>query len=153
MTQFAIFDEGWKPLVEALRKAGDVYADAFDAALYQQGTHVMDVLQEGVWFDTGALADSAFVTRPAMRSGMPEVIIGFVAPYAAIVEFVHPRRPFFIRRTWIAEQPNVLDNVARFTERNAAALVTVSSVPEKYPEQGEFEPRVSGVDRRRKWGS
>jgi len=152
MTQMTLVDEGWTDTVRDLRAAKNGYLDAFAGANFSAMVSLMDAWQSQIWVDTGALADSAFVTKPDRRKNNQESIAGFVAPYANIVEVVHPSRPYILRSTYVENETQLLNHIATETERLQANGLGLDSVHSPYPQQGRFQPREKGTTSR-KWGA
>lgn len=116
-------------------KAAKRFRDAFEAANFVVASEVLADLMPGVPRKSGALQESAFVTR-----AMPAEA-GFAADYAAAVHEVGPHRKY-LQRPVSAAQSTVADRVARLVPRFADAGVTLATAPAKFSE------RPDGVTRR-----
>lgn len=116
-------------------KATRRFRDAFEAATFVVAGDVLAGLMPGVPRKSGALQESAFVTR-AMPAEM-----GFAAEYAAAVHEVGPHRKY-LQRPVSSASGTVADRVARLVPGYAEAGTTLASAP------AQFSERPDGTTRR-----
>jgi hypothetical protein len=116
-------------------KAAKRFRDAFEAATFVVAGDVLAALMPGVPRKSGALQESAFVTRT-----MPAEA-GFAAAHAAAVHEVGPHRKY-LQRPVTAAEGTVAGRIARLVPGFAEAGTTLATAPAK------FSDRADGVTRR-----
>lgn len=137
MTDFSLKAEGFAGVIDALRDSIEQNEDAVNGAVYEAAQATMDEIQRDIWVDTGDLKASAFVAKEDIEE-TGEVVLGYVAPYAPIVEVVHPTRPNYIARTFNTFVPQMETVFGETLANLVEGEQGLDAVAERYPEQGEF---------------
>lgn len=124
---------------------------AHNGALLEGAQLAMDLILKGIWVDTGDLRDSNYVSDPDNRRGVAraQALLGFLAPYTALVEFTHPTNPYHISRTVAHNLRRIDQHVATWVAKLYKGRQTTLDVPRRHPRVGKFENRRANRKARR----
>lgn len=92
------------------------YSEAAGRTLYNEGRSILSYARVLAPFRTGRLRRSGYVRRVMLVRGYT-VVIGFSAPYAAIVHETHPTRSKYLEEAFRAFQQGMLARIAAGTRR------------------------------------
>jgi len=130
--------EGIEAATRELGKFSEDIKQAASDGSYEFAQTIMDEWLAGpdLWRDTGALADSNFVTVPTL--GETEVATGFVAPYTVHNEDNHPFNPGYLEKTYVRN----LDKAVQAGAEQVEKTLTLDEPPVKrHPAVGRFDRR------------
>lgn len=137
MSSFGASVKGFKSAFDALEREFDLSEEAALGGVVAATQATVTAINRHIWVDTGDAKESAFVARDGVEQ-TGQVVGGWAAPYIAIVEETHPRRPHHIARTF----NEFASDAARIAGETAANLYAseggVDDVPREYPEDGLF---------------
>lgn len=126
--------EGDAKVRDELKRLSVAVPAAFGAALYTEGVGLYGDARKRVPVDTGYLRDSAYVTRPNLKSQNMVVEVGFGAEHATLQHqneaYRHPKgEAKYLQKAMDAFGPGFLQRLGTGTARNVqAGVATVTAV-------------------------
>lgn len=97
---FSLEFKGQGQIVRRLPGTWAKFSDAAGRSLYQEGVAVLQLARLLAPIKTGFLRRSGYATRVPLAKGGHTVLVGFRAPYAAIVHETHPTRAKFLEQAY-----------------------------------------------------
>lgn len=120
MVQISVNAQGLAQLERDISDAGASYELALRGAMVGAAVVLARDWARAIWVDTGAAKDSIYVMEGDHASGLIEGVVGVAAPYAAIVEKVHPRKPGLLADVAMKSEPRMMATIETLTNRLAA---------------------------------
>lgn len=146
---------GDKQVREQLKRASVRYPAAFGAALYSEGVGLYGEARKRVPVDSGYLRDSAYVTKPNLRSQNMKVEVGFGAEHATLqhqkTEYRHTKgEAKYLENAITGFTGGFLQRLGAQTQRNVAAGVqsVTAVVPGRKGSRRKSGGRLSRASRR-----
>jgi len=140
---------GLGSLQKKFREADRRTRSAMVAALFQQGTNIMDDSQQRVPVDTGALKKSAYVEKPKLRDA--NMALGYGKIYAAYqheeTSLRHPKggTAKYLSRAINKIRLRYVKDLAAKTRTNLRKKRGIQAVKAKYPTKAKDEKEAIDI--------
>lgn len=140
---FSIMDEkSIDETIAELRAADKRLVRAFKGGLKAGGAVIARKISANTPQDTGAMEDSIYV--------QDDGVVGVAAPYAAIVEEVHPTKAHFIKRAVLDSQDKAVDAIAKTTDKLSATGGGPADVHHEFRDRPGYIPRETFSGKRKR---
>lgn len=128
--------------IRELQAASKALARAFKGGMKAGGAVIARKIKANIPIDTGAMEDSIYVQDNA--------VVGIAAPYAAIVEEVHPTKAHFTKRAVLDAQDKAVDVIAKTTDKLSATGGGPESVHHEFRDRPGYIPRETFHGKRKR---